>query len=174
MFRDEASAVCPVGVPTNLYLAPFQFGLTFYLSIPWLTGQSYQQFGAALSPHEQEARESFNSQHCGVVPAAATRAAKHRNTNQMTACKRRQKRKTIMTASRKSIFISMFAALLSLGVFVTETSRSPITPPGDFSLAGNPNGVWSYGWSTTLGSAFNLDSSQHERHIQASVASTVG
>ena len=28
---------------------------------------------------------------------------------------------------------------------------------GDFSATNNPNGVWSYGWSTTTGSAFNLD-----------------
>lgn len=27
----------------------------------------------------------------------------------------------------------------------------------DFSLASNPNGVWSYGWSSTLGGSFNLD-----------------
>src|SRR5258708_1638388 len=28
---------------------------------------------------------------------------------------------------------------------------------GDFSAASNPNGAWSYGWSASRGSAFNLD-----------------
>ena len=27
----------------------------------------------------------------------------------------------------------------------------------DFSPTNNPNGVWSYGWSSSLGSTFNLD-----------------
>ncbi len=29
-------------------------------------------------------------------------------------------------------------------------------PSADFSIANNPNGVWSYGWQSTLGSIFNL------------------
>src|SRR5262249_39070695 len=30
-------------------------------------------------------------------------------------------------------------------------------PAADFSATNNPNGVWSYGWSATLGGTFNLN-----------------
>ena len=79
-----------------------------------------------------------------------------------------------MTASKKSIFISMFATLLSLGVFVHPGAAQSYNPAGDFSLAGNPNGVWSYGWSTTLGSAFNLDSSNTTAYSGISGLDQVG
>ena len=35
---------------------------------------------------------------------------------------------------------------------------------GDFSITGNPNGAWSYGWSPTLGGAFTKDVSTRSGH----------
>jgi uncharacterized repeat protein (TIGR01451 family) len=35
---------------------------------------------------------------------------------------------------------------------------------GDFSLSGNPNGAWSYGWSATLGGAFTEDVTTRSDH----------
>jgi hypothetical protein len=64
-----------------------------------------------------------------------------------------------MTTSRKSILISIITTLLSLGVIVRPSTAQTYNAAENFSISSNPNGVWSYGWSTTLGSAFNLDSS---------------
>lgn len=51
---------------------------------------------------------------------------------------------------------------LSTGTTVTATVGTTASPPvynaaADFTLAGNPNGVWTYGWTTTLGGAFQVD-----------------
>lgn len=53
----------------------------------------------------------------------------------------------------------VFAGLLSLGLLngVASKAGTVYDAAADFSPANNPNGVWSYGWSSTLGSAFNLD-----------------
>jgi hypothetical protein len=64
-----------------------------------------------------------------------------------------------MTASKKCTLISTFATLLGLAIVALPSVASAFSAAGDFSIASNPNGAWSYGWSTTLGSAFNLDSS---------------
>jgi hypothetical protein len=43
-------------------------------------------------------------------------------------------------------------------VTLAQTSAtSTFNPAADFSPTANPNGVWSYGWSTDLGSSFMLD-----------------
>jgi hypothetical protein len=44
-------------------------------------------------------------------------------------------------------------------VRLAQMDASPTTfdPAADFSATANPNGVWSYGWSTELGSSFMLD-----------------
>ncbi len=78
----------------------------------------------------------------------------------MTACKRRQKRKTHHD-SIQEIHIHLNVRNVTQSSVCSSTKRRAVSynPAGDFSLAGNPNGVWSYGWSTTLGSAGNLDSS---------------
>jgi PEP-CTERM motif-containing protein len=70
----------------------------------------------------------------------------------------RGRRGSFMIKSRKSALISTFAILLSLTVLTRPSVAQSYDAAGDFSTSGNPNGVWSYGWSTTLGSAFNLDS----------------
>jgi hypothetical protein len=51
------------------------------------------------------------------------------------------------------------AGILSLCLLNGEASKATTIydAAGDFSPTNNPNGVWSYGWSSTLGSAFNLD-----------------
>ncbi|MBM3240937.1 PEP-CTERM sorting domain-containing protein [Candidatus Poribacteria bacterium] len=60
--------------------------------------------------------------------------------------------------------VSLCKANLGLAVFVIlvfglTTSVQALTiynAADDFSATNNPNGVWSYGWSSSLGSAFNL------------------
>jgi hypothetical protein len=59
-----------------------------------------------------------------------------------------------MTTSKKYTLVSTFAMLLSLAVLALPDVASAYSAAGDFSTAANPNGVWSYGSSTTLGSAF--------------------
>jgi hypothetical protein len=49
--------------------------------------------------------------------------------------------------------------LLCLAAVALPSAALAYSAAGDFSTSSNPNGVWSYGWSTTLGSAFNLSSS---------------
>ena len=63
-----------------------------------------------------------------------------------------------MTTSKKSTLISTFATLLSLVVIALPSAAQAYNAAGDFSTSSNPNGAWSYGWSSTLGSAFNLSS----------------
>ena len=59
-----------------------------------------------------------------------------------------------MTNSKKSFFIRASTMLLSLLVIALPRTASAFSAAGDFSTASNPNGTWSYGSSTTLGSAF--------------------
>ena len=59
-----------------------------------------------------------------------------------------------MTASRKYTLVSTFATLLSLVVLARPSAAQSYNAAGDFSISSNPNGAWSYGWSTSLGSAF--------------------
>ena len=56
-------------------------------------------------------------------------------------------------------FISTFTMLLCLVVVALPHAALAYDVSADFSTSANPNSVWSYGWSTTLGSAFNLDTS---------------
>ena len=62
-----------------------------------------------------------------------------------------------MRTSKRSARIVAFTALLGLAVVAMPGAASAYDVAGDFSLGSNPNGAWSYGWSTTIGSAFNLD-----------------
>jgi hypothetical protein len=50
--------------------------------------------------------------------------------------------------------------LAALGIGAATSAAAQATSwaaAGDFSAASNPNGAWSYGWSASRGSAFNLD-----------------
>ena len=53
----------------------------------------------------------------------------------------------------------IFVGILTLSLLSGETARAGTIydAAADFSPTNNPNGVWSYGWSQTLGSMFNLD-----------------
>jgi hypothetical protein len=59
-----------------------------------------------------------------------------------------------MTKPMKLTLVSTVATLLSLVVLALPTTASAFSAAGDFSTASNPNGAWSYGSSTSLGSAF--------------------
>ena len=62
-----------------------------------------------------------------------------------------------MPSLTKSTLIPTVAALLCLVVVALPNAASAYNAAGDFTLSNNPNGVWSYGWSVTLGSTFHLD-----------------
>ncbi len=64
-----------------------------------------------------------------------------------------------MSSSKKVAFISVFTSLLCLMVIAFPHAALADDASADFSTSNDPNGVWSYGWSTTLGSAFTLDAS---------------
>src|SRR5579862_5525019 len=51
-----------------------------------------------------------------------------------------------------------FTTLLCIVVVTLPHTALAYDAAADFSIGSNPNGVWSYGWSATPGSAFNLDS----------------
>ena len=63
----------------------------------------------------------------------------------------------------------LIRALLVLGCLSSNIPHAGAEPLGvadvaiDFSQTNNPNGVWSYGWSMTLGSPFILSSSPAAR-----------
>jgi hypothetical protein len=57
----------------------------------------------------------------------------------------------------KSTLTPIIATLLCLVAVAVPKSASAYSAAGDFSISSNPNGAWSYGWSMSLGSAFNLD-----------------
>ena len=55
---------------------------------------------------------------------------------------------------------ALVMTLAALGVGAATSAAAQATSwaaAGDFSAASNPNGAWSYGWSASRGSAFNLD-----------------
>jgi hypothetical protein len=54
---------------------------------------------------------------------------------------------------------SAVTMLLCLVVVALPSTASVYDAAADFSIGSNPNGAWSYGWSSTLGSAFVLSSS---------------
>ncbi len=64
-----------------------------------------------------------------------------------------------MSSSKRLAFISIFTTLLCLIVVALPQAALAYDAAADFSTSNDPNGVWSYGWSTTLGSAFTLDTS---------------
>jgi len=64
-----------------------------------------------------------------------------------------------MTTYRKSVPISIYVMLLSLIAIARPAAAQTYSAAGNFSNSSDPNGAWSYGWSTTLGSAFTLDTS---------------
>ena len=50
----------------------------------------------------------------------------------------------------------MLTAVTILGFTASPSFAATFDAAADFSLVNNPNGVWQYGWSSSLGSAFNL------------------
>jgi hypothetical protein len=64
-----------------------------------------------------------------------------------------------MSSLKKSAFICSFTALLCFALAALPYAASAYDAAADFSIGSNPNGVWSYGWSSTLGSAFTLETS---------------
>ncbi len=62
-----------------------------------------------------------------------------------------------MSSLNKSTVTSLVAALLCLATVALPSAASAYSAVGDFSVASNPNGVWSYGWSYGVGSPFHLD-----------------
>jgi hypothetical protein len=91
--------------------------------------------------HGYEAMKTFN------VPGSAPGTA-------FTSTNRRS---PDMSLSTKSALNSTFTALLCLFVVALPHAALAYDATADFSTNSNPNGVWSYGWSSTLGSAFHLD-----------------
>jgi len=74
----------------------------------------------------------------------------------------------VVSAANSSLTTSVPVGATSGPITVTTplgsaTAPAPFTvlirsnAAADFSPSSNPNGAWSYGWSSTLGSAFNLD-----------------
>lgn len=51
---------------------------------------------------------------------------------------------------------NMLAALVVLGTGMAASGATTFDPAAGFSAASNPNGVWTYGYSTTLTSALNV------------------
>src|SRR5260370_19322079 len=54
-------------------------------------------------------------------------------------------------------FRTLILASLVLSSCTASLQAHSFSAVGDFSLATNPNGAWSYGWEATLGGTFNLD-----------------
>lgn len=55
---------------------------------------------------------------------------------------------------------ALLMALAALALGAATSAAAQVTSwdaPGDFSAVSNPNGAWSYGWSASRGSGFNLD-----------------
>jgi hypothetical protein len=56
------------------------------------------------------------------------------------------------------MFRKLLLALIMTGIcLVPDIARADFDAAADFSATSNPNGVWSYGWTQTLGSSFILD-----------------
>ncbi len=66
------------------------------------------------------------------------------------------RRRKQTTMYRATLMLVVLALLLS-GVGQSRAGNIIYDPAAAFSTTNNPNGVWSYGWSQTLGSAFILD-----------------
>jgi hypothetical protein len=60
---------------------------------------------------------------------------------------------TRVKSTRQSLLFVVVAAVCAAGPSAHATLYSAAA---DFSISGNPNGVWSYGYSATLGSALTL------------------
>jgi len=54
-------------------------------------------------------------------------------------------------------FTPFVIAFLCVIAVARPNAASAFSAAGDFSIVNNPNGAWSYGWSTNIGSAFILD-----------------
>ncbi len=67
------------------------------------------------------------------------------------------KKFNIPSSGRGITFISTFTTLLCLVVVALPHVALAYDAAADFSIGSNPNGAWSYGWSVSLGSTFNLD-----------------
>src|SRR5712664_4069390 len=55
---------------------------------------------------------------------------------------------------------ALVMTLAALGIGAATSAAAQATSwaaAGDFSAPSNPNGAWSYGWSASRGSTFNLD-----------------
>jgi len=50
----------------------------------------------------------------------------------------------------------MLTAAVFLGITASPSLAITFNAAADFSATNNPNGVWQYGWSSNLGSTFNL------------------
>ncbi|WP_199249738.1 hypothetical protein [[Phormidium] sp. ETS-05] len=53
-------------------------------------------------------------------------------------------------------FKIMLMAAFILGMTAKPSFSAVFNAASDFSLTNNPNGAWRYGWSSSLGSNFNL------------------
>ena len=61
-----------------------------------------------------------------------------------------------MTTSKKLALIST-VTVLGLVAIALPNAALAFDVTADFSGTSNPNGVWSYGWSTVVGGSFILD-----------------
>ena len=70
--------------------------------------------------------------------------------------KRTQYLVKMKTNINKIFLAAMVTGLAVMGLPITS-SATIYNPATDFSTSVNPTGVWSYGWSQTLGAPFNID-----------------
>jgi hypothetical protein len=59
---------------------------------------------------------------------------------------------------QRCIWIGALSYVIGFGLPVSH-AQVVYDPAANFSATNNPNGVWSYGWTQSLGSAFNFDTS---------------
>ncbi len=98
-----------------------------------------------------------------------------RNTNQANAPKAFGAEKSpIMTTSKKSMLVSTFATLLTLVVLARPSAAQSYNAATDFSAVSNPNGAWSYGYTSTLGSAFILDTTNTASYLGTALSGWEG
>ena len=69
----------------------------------------------------------------------------------------RNERSPVMSSLKKLTRISAITTVLCLVVFALPSAAVAYNVATDFSGSSNPNGVWSYGWSTSLGENLILD-----------------
>jgi hypothetical protein len=65
-------------------------------------------------------------------------------------------KKNLLTALFPLLFGTAFVLLCPQSNFAQTQPTADYDAVRDFSIASNPNGVWSYGWLSSLGSPFNL------------------